>query len=45
MSDTESGIGPRQSPMEILGIGWGWVRNECRPDRRIGHEYDTNIEQ
>ena len=40
MSDTESSIGPRQSLMEILGIDWGWVGNECRPDQRIGHGYD-----
>ena len=40
MSDMESGIGPRQSLMEILGIDRGWVGNECGPDRRIRHGYD-----
>ena len=28
----ENGIGPRRSPMEILGMDRGWVRNECGPD-------------
>ena len=37
----ENGIGPRRSPMEVLSIDWGWVRNECRPDQRIRHGYDT----
>ena len=37
----ENGIGPRQSLMEILGMDQGWVGNECRPDRRIWHGYDT----
>ena len=37
----ENSIGPRQSLMEILGMDQGWVRNECGPDRRIGHGYDT----
>ena len=36
----ENGIGPRRSPMEILGIDRGWVGNECGPDQRIGHGYD-----
>ena len=27
--------------MEILGMDRGWVGNECGPDRRIGHGYDT----
>ena len=27
--------------MEILSMDWGWVGNECGPDRRIGHGYDT----
>ena len=27
--------------MEILGIGRGWVGNECGTDRRFGHGYDT----
>ena len=40
MSNTKSSIGLRQSPMEILGMDQGWVGNECRPDRRIGHGYD-----
>ena len=40
MSDTESSIGPRRSPMEILSIDRGWVRNECGLDRRIRHGYD-----
>ena len=26
--------------MEILGIGRGWVGNECGTDRRFGHGYD-----
>ena len=29
--------------MEILGIDWGWVGNECGPDRRIGHGYDRSL--
>ena len=37
----EDGIGPRRSLMEILGIGRGWVGNECGTDRRFGHGYDT----
>ena len=40
-SDMENGIGPRRSPMEILGMDWGWVGNECRPDQRVGHGYDS----
>ena len=43
MSDMESSIGPRRSPMEILGMDWGWVRNECRPDWRIGDGYDSAL--
>ena len=43
MSNMESGIGPRQSPMEILGMGQGWVGNECGQDRRIGHGYDSAL--
>ena len=27
--------------MEILGMDQGWVGNECGPDWRIGHGYDT----
>ena len=41
MSDMESSIGLRRSPMEILGMGRGLVRNECGPDQGIGHGYDT----
>ena len=37
----ENSIGPRRSPMEILGMDRGWVRNECGPDWRIGHGYDS----
>ena len=40
MSNTENGIGPRQSPMEILSMGWGWAGNERGPDRRVRHGYD-----
>ena len=29
--------------MEILGMGQGWVRNKCGPDRRIGHGYDSAL--
>ena len=39
----ENGIGPRQSPMEILGMDRGWVGNECGLDRRIGHGYDSAL--
>ena len=40
MSDMENGIGLRRSPMEILGMDWGWVGNKCGMDQRIRHEYD-----
>ena len=39
MSDMENGMVLRQSPMEILGMDQGWVRNECGLDWRIGHGY------
>ena len=45
MSDMENGMGPRQSLMEILGMNWGWVGNECGIDRRIGHGYDKPLNQ
>ena len=45
MSDTENGIGPRRSPMEILGTDRGWVGNECGPGQRIGHGYDSHYIQ
>ena len=44
MSDTENGIGPRRSTMEILSLDRGWVRNEGGPDRRIGHGYDKQAQ-
>ena len=37
----ENSIGPRQSPMEVLGMDRGWVGNGCGPNRRIGHGYDN----
>ena len=43
MSDTENGIGPRRSMMEILSLDRGWVRNEGGPDWRIGHGYDSAL--
>ena len=41
MSDTENGMGPRRSLMEILGMDWDWVGNECGLNWRIGHGYDN----
>ena len=29
--------------MEILGMDRGWVGNECGPDWRIGHGYDSAL--
>ena len=29
--------------MEMLGMDWGWVGNECGLDRRIGHGYDSAL--
>ena len=29
--------------MEILGIGRGWVGNECGTERRFGHGYDRGM--
>ena len=29
--------------MEILSIDQGWVGNECGPDRRIRHGYDSAL--
>ena len=40
----KNGIGPRRSPMEVLGMDRGWVGNGCGPNRRIGHGYDTFLE-
>ena len=37
----ENGIGPRQSPVEVLGMDRGWVGNGCGPNQRIRHGYDT----
>ena len=42
MSDMEDGIGPRRSPMGILGLDRGWVGNEGRLDQGIRHGYDSS---
>ena len=41
MSNMENDISPRQSPMEILGLDWGWVGNKGGLDWRIRHGYDS----
>ena len=44
MFDMENGMGLRRSLMEILGMDWDWVGNECRLDRRIRHGYDKVLQ-
>ena len=41
MSDMENSVSLRRSPMGILGLDLGWIRNKDGPDWRFRHGYDT----